>query len=191
MATIARIRFTWSGSAVVGGGVSTFYSSNLAPATITTAIRTFLVSAAGLMPSTVEITPPSGGELIDAATGALAGAWTMTPGAVVPGGGGGAYASGVGMRCVLNTAGVTRRRRVRGSFYLVPLASSIYDSNGNLNDGNLSLLRTALSTMVAADSGSLRVWSRPTTITAGDGAAHDVLSGSIPDKISWLRSRRT
>ena len=190
MATISRIRFAWTGSAVAGGGVSTFYSSNSDPSVLATAIRTFYVSSAGQFPATLEIACPSGGETIDEVSGAVNGAWSMTPGANVIGAGGTNYAAGVGMRCVFNTGAVVRRRRIRGSTYLVPLVSGAYDTSGTITNATLSPIVTALATMVAADGGSLRVYTRPQTTTSNDGAAHAVTSAVAVDKVSWLRSRR-
>jgi len=192
MADIARVRFVWSGTPLVGGGVSTFYTSNLAPATFTTAVRTFLAACGGLFPAGTTITPPSGGELIDENTGALSGVWTMTPGAALSGSGGaGAYAAGVGMRVRWNTAGVTRGRRVRGTTYLLPAMASTYQSDGTIADSNVALVQTAADTLVAADSGSMRIWSRPSTSGGSDGASHAVTSSTVPDAVTWLRSRRT
>lgn len=191
MATIARVRFVWSGNPIVGGGVSTFYTSNLSPATFTTAVRAFLLSTNGFWPVGVTCTPPSGGDLIDDATGALNGAWSMTPGAVLSGSTAVNFAAGVGARIVWNTGGVTRGRRVRGTTFLVPLKQTAYGPDGTLDDTFVSNVLTGAQTLVAADSGSMRIWTRPTSAGAGNGASHAVLSASVPDKVTWLRSRRT
>src|SRR3954451_20617459 len=98
MATIARVRFVWTGGPVVGGGVSTFFTTNLSPATFTTAVRTFFISCAPYIPNGVTITPPAGGDLIDATSGALNGAWSMTQGSTVTSSGAAQYAAGTGMR---------------------------------------------------------------------------------------------
>jgi hypothetical protein len=192
MTTLARLRFEWSGIPVVGGGVSTFYTTNLSPLTFTTAVRSFFNSVSGLFPSGVVITAPASGDLITAETGALAGAWAQTPPApVLAAGGTTAWAAGVGCAVVWNTAGMTRRRRVKGRTYLLPAMASTYQSDGSIADSNLALIQTAANTLIAADSASMRIWTRPLTTESGDGAAHPVVAATVPDRVTWLRSRRT
>jgi hypothetical protein len=115
----------------------------------------------------------------------------MTPGAVLTGSTTENYAAGVGFRFVWNTAGVTRRRRVRGSTYIVPIKGSFYGPDGTIDNTLITNALASAATLVAADSGSMRVWSRPSAAGASDGAAHQVLSASVPDTVTWLRSRRT
>lgn len=191
MATLARVRLLWTGTTVVGGGVSTFYCSNSDPSAFISALRTFLGSSNGIYPAGTVIKFPSGGETIESSDGAINGAWTMTPLADLTGAGGATYAAGVGIRVTWNTAGITRRRRVKGSTFLVPVTSTIYASDGTIDNASLALVNGAIPTLVAADGGSFRIWSRPSAPGATDGAAHAVLSGNAPDKVSWLRSRRT
>lgn len=191
MATISRIRFEWIGTTTVGGGVSTFYSSNSDGSALAGAARSFFVSLVTLLPTGTVIRCPSGGETLDDVTGAVNGVWSMTPGADVIGTQDGKYAAGVGMRVVWNTAGITRRRRVRGSTYLVPLASMLYQADGTIDGPSVAAAQAAATTLAAADGGSMRIWSRPQTATSGDGASHAVLSASAVDKVSWLRTRRT
>lgn len=191
MASIARITALWTGTTVVGGGVSTFYSSNLSPGGFCTALRTYFVTTGGSIASGTTITIQPTGDLIDENTGALTGAWSTTPPAAVICSGSANWASGVGTRQVWNTAGITRRRRVKGSTFLVPLGGNLYDGTGSIADATVAILQGAGATLLAADSGSMRIWSRPSGAGASDGAAHAVLSCSTPDRVSWLRSRRT
>lgn len=191
MATLSRVRIAWVGTTSVGPGVSTFYSSNSDPAAFITALRTWFGAFNGLFPLGTVIKFPSAGETIESTDGAINGAWTMTPLADLTGVGGATYAAGVGLRVSWNTAGITRRRRVRGSTFLVPIASSLYQNNGTIDDASLALVNGAIPALIAADGGSMRVYSRPSAVGATDGAAHAVLSGNAPDKVSWLRSRRT
>ena len=191
MTSIARVRVEWIGSAVTGGGVSTFYTSNLAPLAFVTALRTFFGSFNGIFPSTMELKYPGSGELVDDTTGAIAGAWAITAPGNTIGAGGNNYAAGVGARVRWETGAVTRRRRVRGSTYIVPCVNTAYDTSGTIDNASLALIQGAIPTLLAADGGSMRIWTRPRTTTSNDGVAHPVVSGTAVDKVSWLRSRRT
>lgn len=192
MTTIARMRFGFSGPPVVGPGVATFYSSNLAPGAFATAVGSFFAACSGLFPTGLQITEPAGGELIEDSDGSLQGVWSRTPAAPITGGGGaGAFAAGVGLRVVWLTNGVRNNRRVRGSTFMVPCMASTYQSDGSIADSNIALVRTAALVLTAADSGSMRIWSRPSSAGASDGSSSAVYSAQVPDKVTWLRSRRT
>lgn len=191
MASLNRIRVQWVGSAVTGGGISTFYTSGGDVLTFTNALKAFFGSFNGIFPSTMELKYSGTGETIESTTGAVTGAWAITPPANTIGAGGNNYAAGVGCRVVWNTSAITRRRRVRGSTYIVPCVNSAYDTSGTIDNASLALIQGAIPTLLAADGGSMRVYSRPLTLTSADGAAHAVVSGNAVDKVSWLRSRRT
>lgn len=191
MASIARFRLVWSGTPITGGGATSFYSANLAPGAFSTALRNFFAGQNGLFPVGLTITFPSSGDLIDESTGALTGTWSAAAPVNVSGSGTGAYAAGVGMRVTWNTAGVTRRRRVRGTTFLVPMKASEYDTDGTISSAAKTSVETGAAALVAADSGSLRIWTRPSAPGLSDGHAHPVLSATVPDMVAWLRSRRT
>lgn len=190
MATLARARVSWNGVGVVGGGISTFYSTDVSMAWITP-LRAFFAGAASALPPSVDITMPVSGDLIDSADGALAGSWTTAPSANIVGTGPAPFAGGVGGRVQWTTGGVTRGRRVKGSTFLVPFSNTMYDANGTLDNGLVSSYATACATLITATGGDLVVWSRPSSPGASDGAAHAILSGRLVDKVSWLRTRRT
>jgi hypothetical protein len=191
MTTISRIRLEWGSSGVVGGGVSTFYSANSDPSVLITALRTNLNALAGIFPNDVQILFPSGGDTLNAETGAVTGVWSMTAASPVNGTATGSWASGVGGRLVWNTAGVTRRRRVKGSTYLVPMAANQYSDFGTIAATTVESMQTVATTLAAADGASMRVWSRPQSTTSGDGHAWPVLSGTAKATVTWLRTRRT
>jgi len=191
MAQLSRIPVEWSGTAATGGGLSVFYSTASTPTTYLTALRGFFFSIAGLFPTDLTLTFPGGGDVFEATTGELVGDWTSTAPAVVTGTQAGAYAKGVGCRLVWRTAGITRGRRVRGSTFMVPIAANQYDTNGTLQGSVVSSLEGAGATLIAADSASMRIWTRPSASGASDGADHEITSAVSPDSVSWLRSRRT
>lgn len=176
---------------MTGGGVSTFYTSNSDPSAFITALQFFYSSMSLRFPPSVTITAQPAGETIEVESGAINGAWAFTPPAAVNGTGSTSYAAGVGARVTWNTTAITRRRRVKGSTYLVPVVGTAYDTDGTLSSATVTAIQGAASTLIAADGGSMRVYTRPQTVESNDGAAHAVTSATAIDRVSWLRSRRT
>ena len=191
MATLGRVRVIWSGTGVVGGGLSTFYSSNSDPSAFADALHDFFTAANGLFPDTVFLQVQSAGETIDEASGDINGVWSGGALAAIQGAGPPDFALGVGARVVWQTAGITRGRRVRGSTFLVPLSASVYTDDGTLDNTNVTNLQDAAEDLRTADSGSMRIYSRPLPGQNTGGSASGVTAAIVPDKISWLRSRRT
>jgi len=176
---------------LVGPAVSTFYTSG-SGASLATALQTFFTSVQSAFPNaSVSWDFPAGGEIIDSASGHLVGAWSggsaVTITAAAPGSG---WASGVGTRIVWNTAGVVNFRRVRGSTFMVPLGIGAYDSDGTIVSGTLTVLRNASAALLTSVP-TLSVWSRPPKGQDFGGGVNPITSATVPDKVSWLRSRRT
>lgn len=171
--------------------MATFYSDNLVPSAYVTALRGYFDSIKGLFPDALFFQVDGSGDTINDATGVLNGTWSTTTPAPVQGTQTGSYAKGVGVRVVWVTNGVTRGRRVRGTTYLVPMAGNQFDNNGTPDSGPIASIQSASNTLFAADSGSMRIWTRPSTPGGTDGASHAITAASVPDKTSWLRSRRT
>lgn len=180
----------WNGSPVTGGGVSTFYTEG-DPLQLQLAAKTFfsgtLLSA---VPVGLTFTVPANGETLESSTGTLTGAWAEGTAQTTSGTSTNGYAAGVGTRIVWNTGQVVGGRRVRGSTYLVPLAGNFYDVDGTIVNSVRANLETAAQAMITALGDDMVVWSRNTAGLA-DGAISTISSASIPDKVSWLRSRRT
>jgi hypothetical protein len=190
MPVLSRCRVSLSGPPVVGGGVATFYVLDGSAGTLKTALDTFWNAVRSGMPTGTAIVIPSSGEELDPATGTLVGAWTAGSTTTMAGSGGTTYASGVGCRVVWETAGITNGRRVRGSTYLVPLANGMYDTNGNIDNGIITSFQASSQALITALGGTMAIWHRPST-GGSDGVAHEVIGRTVPDAISWLRSRRT
>lgn len=193
-----RLRCSWTGSGVVGPGVSTFYALDTSPG-FPAAVRAFLNSQAGSYPAGTSIQVPNNGDVLDPATGALTGSWTdgSTP-AVITGTGSGGYAAGVGAQVRWKTAGIVNGRRCQGSTFLVPQISATYDAQGTIASVQLTSMQTAAQAYITAAPYAV-VWSRP---YAGDttpghvrppraGSTHLITAFDVPDRVSWLRSRRT
>lgn len=187
-AVLERIRVTWSGAGVVGPGLTTFYWTQ--PNSSTPAgIRTFFSSLAALFPPSVTINVPNSGDLIDDSTGALTGSWVVgtTPAPVV-GSSAGAYSAGVGAQVRWRTGGIVGGRRSVGSTFLVPCTGGAFDTDGTLQPSTVTLIQNAANALLAAQP-NLAVWSRPTSTRSG--SSHVITSAVVPDRPSWLRSRRT
>lgn len=140
-------------------------------------------------PSSLTWTIPTAGDTLDDNTGELNGAWTGGAGGTVSGTQGGSFAAGVGARVVWETAGITNGRRVRGSTFLCPLIGGAYDTDGTLIAATRTSLDNASSILTGGSTWTLVILTRLTP--AHSGTSHDVVSSTVPDKVSWLRSRRT
>lgn len=188
MATLSRCRVVLTGAAVTGGGLATFYVDSSGGA-LKSALDTFWNGLRSAMPNNLSIVVPDGGEELDSATGSLVGVWSAGTPTTMAGSGGTTYAQGVGARVVWNTNGITRGRRVKGATYLVPLATAMYGNDGTIDNGIITSFNNSCNTLVTALAGGLGIWTRP--VGGAGGVFHPVITGSAPDRVSWLRSRRT
>lgn len=187
MADLARIRVTLA-TGVGGVGLATYYCD---PADLggRTALGTFYTGWGAGMPPVFTWSIPQSGDLIDDATGTLTGSWSS--GTVISGtaSGSSAYSGGTGAYIRWDTADIVDGRRVKGRTFMVPMSSATYDGNGNFVDATLASLQTITNTLVT--NTSFVIWHRPTTPGGSDGSRHTVTSGTAPDKVTSLKSRRT
>ena len=188
MANLQRVRVLWGGSPVVGPGVSTFYWDEAVTGFLP-ALNTFFSSCAGRMPNGLTLTIPNTGDLIDVATGEISGSWSDTIVSGAAGGSANAYAAGVGVRVSWSTSGIRHGRRVRGSTFLVPITTDCYATDGTIGAAFLSTFQSAAGTLIVAQGANMRIYSRPSD--GAPGQANPVTGALVPDRISWLRTRRT
>lgn len=185
MAQLMKIPVLWNGFAGAPG-YSVFYRNTT---TIATAeIRTFYDSVKALLPATVDINVPNSGDLVDEATGELAGTWNTAANAIVAGTSVAGYAAPVGAVVRWLTAGINNGRRVRGRTFLVPGAAGMQQSDGTLLGTAQATLQAAASALVTADGAALGVWHRP--VNGAGGAFHLMTAADVPDRMAVLRSRR-
>lgn len=191
MANLDRVRIGWAGPGVVGPGVSTFYFPAGGGAAGQAALKTFFTAIQSAFPNTaITWTFPAGGETINAANGALVGAWSgATPSSLTAAASNPDWLAGVGARIAWNTDAVSRGRRVRGSTFLVPLNGSASSSDGTIVNTYVTSLQTAATALVTGADHT--IWSRPSAPGLSDGGSSTVTSATVPDRVSWLRSRRT
>lgn len=193
-----RLRVPLTGAGLAGPGVTTFYALDTSPG-FPAAVHSLLAAFAGSMPNNVSWDVPNGGDVIDPATGEIGETWTDgTVPARITGSGSGPFSMGVGGQVRWRTSGVVGRRRVVGSTFIVPLSGGAYQADGTLLDTVVSAWNTACANYVTAAPYAL-VWSRPKAaqplhvppLPARAGTTHLIGSGYAPDRVSWLRSRRT
>jgi len=197
MVNIARVKVEWSGAGVTGGGLSQFYST-ADGYDLALAVDTMFDGLCAYLPPSVSIHIPAGGEVLDSATGDLVDTWAGAPGSTQPGRSTGPFSIGVGCRIVWETNGRTNNRRVRGSTFLVPLSGAVYDTDGTIAGGMKDIMQGHAETLVSSLSNQLVIWTRPVPASSDPGApparaggVNSVLSVTMPDKVSWLRTRRT
>lgn len=189
MTTLSRIRLNFGGAAVVGPSVSTFYTSGSATSAVA-ALHTFYIAISNRLPDKLTWSFAGTGDLIDSNTGLITGSYTLTPPTAWAGSDTGLFVQGVGGRIAWQTATVANGRRVRGSTFVVPMATSSFAADGMLGVAAIAPVNTAISTLLTTMAGALQVFSRPGGTHATGGNA-SITSGAMPRAVSTLRSRRT
>jgi hypothetical protein len=188
MGDLARVRVSWQGWPGAPG-VSTFYLTPAVTQTSIDAIRAYFNSLVALLPTGLTITVPQTGDLIDDVSGLITGSWSVgTPPTVVTGTAPGNYAGNAGGVTHWLTGLVVNRRRVRGRTFLVPLASTAFDTAGAISTSTLTTLNTAATTLLAALGTNFRVWHRPAKGLGGGSGT--VIATRTPKLAISLRSRR-
>ena len=189
MADASRVRLVWSGTQVVGESVSTFYTLGT-PSALMSALHTWLSAYANRFPVGLVLAFEGSGEVIDTSTGQATAAWSATPPAIITGSDSGNFVQGVGLRVVWNTGTFSHGRRIKGSTFLVPTGGSVFALDGTPAGAVIAAMEGGANTVVSSLAGDLVIVTRPTDEFPVGGHA-SVTSATIPDKVSWLRSRRT
>lgn len=192
---LLRYRVAWSGGGTTGEGVSTFFFSTTASGAASS-VKTFFTAIAGNFPTAVVWTFPTGGDVISCENGGLTGSWDDggSVSSVTGSAASAVWAQGVGIRVKWATTAIVRHRRVHGTTFLTSIATGAFQNDGT----PLETVRTAVATAAGAlrVAQPMQVWSRPTLDpdtgdNNGDGECHQVTAVSVPDTVTWLRSRRT
>lgn len=183
--SLARYRVVWTGGPG-GQGVSTFHGEP-ADGSALADIQTFFDSIKGLFPAALSWSFPSTGDTIDLATGQIDGSWTTTTQTGVVGTSTNSpWAAGVGAAVRWETGVVHNGRRVRGRTFLTGLVGSAYGPDGTIRDADLVTIQNA-ATLLAANAGLVVFYGAGAN---GNGAA-PIISAVVPDRVSWLTTRRT
>lgn len=155
----------WTGGRI-GAGATVFHFRSIASDSgaqgIANAARTLFDSLKGYFPDEVVFTfDAEVKELAD--DGTLMAVYSVTPGANVAGGSSGTYANGSGI-CVRHvTSAIIGGRRIIGRTFLVPIAASVWNTDGDLSASVAGIINSTFATFASAVSLSgsdLSVWSR-------------------------------
>lgn len=189
MPAIMRVRVRWAGSPLVGPGVSTFYFNSAASSANGAALADLFTALAPVVPGGVQWTIDNSGDTINEVNGDIDGSWSYTPAeAPIASSGSTTFTNGVGLRIKWVTDGIFHGDRVVGSTFVVPIPSVLFEGAGNLTSGAITGVQSAAAAFIAAADGFV-IWSRPGVLN--DGEVNPVTAASVPDAVSWLRSRRT
>jgi hypothetical protein len=183
MTSIERIKVVWQG-AVGLPGVSVFHGTLGASANAD--VKTFFTALVGSFPSGLTWTVPSTGDVINDTNGALVGTWVNAGGGTVAATNASAYAAGTGAYVNWNTGIVVGGRRLAGRTFLAPIVTALYDA-GTITNVNLAAIQTAATALATA--GNTLVWHR-NHIGLSDGSSSAIVSASVPDQVTSLRTRR-
>lgn len=159
-----------------------------------TKMTTFKTAVRNLIPGTISLRVMSDIEVIDTPSGNLlnvfsGGTDTVQSGALPSSE---KWAAPVGAVITWGTNAVKNSRRVKGRTFLVPISSSVFDTDGTLNPTNSTTIDNAANALRTATSDvQLVVYSRPSAPGATDGSAPEVTSHRIPDTAAILTSRRS
>lgn len=162
--------------------------------TLVDAVRAFWEANKNTIPNEITLTVDPTVDIYGIVTGALEDSKTAsTAPATVVGTNTGSYAMPSGAKINFRTTTIANGRRVRGSCYIVPCGSDVFDNAGNVSSTPrtnwVSTMTTVKSTAKAADMDHM-VWSRPTTKSSNDGGGAVVTSYDVPTKGAILRGRR-
>lgn len=188
MANLCRVRVGWTGTPLVGAGLSTFYFDE-AHSGFNADVRAFFDSFKLQVPTGVTWSFPSSGDIIDDTDGSIVGSWSDPTGGALTSTGSGSFALGVGVSVTWRTSGLTGNRRVLGRTFLAPILSAQFEGANAIVEAFRSSLQVAANTLVTDSAGAMRIWTQPTATTIGKSSP--VTSADVKDAVSWLRSRRT
>lgn len=197
MAAISRIRTSLTGF-VGAPGVTTMYC--LDPAPFREALRSWWFNVSSEIPTEVQMFIETSGDILDSVSGELTGTWTAPDLTTVFGGNGATHAGPAGACVNWLTGSVLNGHRLRGRNFLVPLATTSYDTDGGLTAVSLGKLQATSDTLVAAAVSNFVVWHRPVAAAAATatsparvaraGGHAPVTSSRVANRVAVLRSRR-
>lgn len=199
MPDVSRIRVAWSGTPVVGPGVSTFYVAGSVTAGWPAALVALFTALKNYVPTGVTWTIPNDAEILDVQSGDLINANSPGGGGTVLSSGGAVdYKPGVGARIRWGTTGIVGGRRVKGTTFIVPTTSQEIPS-GVLQGSSVTAITAAATAYMNTSGIDPCVYSRHrpqktvngVVIPERDGSTHLITSVSVPSAITWLRTRRT
>jgi hypothetical protein len=190
-----RIPVSWT-TGPGGSGVSIFYCGDTDD--LTPGLGAFFNSIRAFCPTAVTFSIPASGDKINDTDGTLAGAWSGGTAATYTGLAASAFAAGTGMYVRWLTGSVVDGHKLQGRTFIVPIVTSSFFTDGELQGGTVSGVQTAATTLAA--TAKMILWHRPRkAYTSPDGTTHPdrigtgrlVIAATVPNKVTSLRSRRS
>ena len=196
MANILRATAVWSGFSGAPGYTNFYFRSALIGTPLANAAtgktRAFFQTMAELLPTGVSVTVDPVVAEIDEETGLQGDEFnSATAPAVVIGSAPGERSAPSGLCVNWRTSTFLSGRRVRGRTFIVPCSIAVYEGDGTIKPGYLTIARnaaTALRTESLGFESALMVWHRPVNGAGGSAAA--VTGHTVNDKAAVLTSRR-
>lgn len=203
---VAIVRTNWSGTTGGPGLTQTAIEAITDPHTwdaaaaqrVVNAVRTAWNTMGSLLPDNIKLDVNPVVDVYNIMSGELVGSYTAaTVPAQVAGSSAAAFAMASGLKVNLNTGQIRNGRRVRGSIFIVPAASTAFTADGLVLTsarGTVNAAWTAVNTTLASTNEQVTVWSRP--IPEGkpygprDGAATLVTGFETSEKGAILKGRR-
>lgn len=197
--TVGCVRTEWIGS-TGGPGLSQTWFQLIAPAFwdsttaqgAVNAVRGLFAGTASFMPDDITTTTSPAVDLYNETTDTLIG--TVVAGTAplpVVGTNIGTFSAAAGYKLNFNTGVIRNGRRVRGSMFMVPAGSSVFNTSGTVASTARTTILTAVATFrtaVATANLEQVVYSRPTPALIG--AASPVDNIDVGTKSAILRGRR-
>lgn len=199
MASVFRATAVWNGFTGAPGYTKFSYSDVLNQAgydACANQMRTFFDSLKGLFHTTWTIQVQNTIQEFDSISSQLLAEHnvTTTPAVVTGTAVVAPYAGGSGASIGWKTGLFFYGRRLKGRTYLVPLAASVYESDGTLTAAAISTIKNAADALIAATGAEFCIWGKKfdtsnPPIQIGGGLA-PAQSSVVKDAASQLRSRR-
>ena len=204
--TVACVRTAWAGTSGGPGVNQLFMHDTVSFGQLTqaqaqsavNAVRNFWLALAGLLPNEITLTTSTVVDQYNVVDAALTYSTTAaTQPATVAGTDTGSYSMAAGIKTQLQTGVIRNGRRVRGSIFIVPAASSSMSALGTVGTTPRNTINTAGAALISALATAnlaLVVYSRPLPVGVPNGPrSGDVAPVSAIDtseKGAVLRGRR-
>lgn len=187
-----ELLWVWSGFAGAPAYTKFRFEGALTGAQAGTAgsnVKTFLTSCSSYIPNTVVLAAPANAQIFDD-DGTLQSEVALSPSVSnTTGGAAGTYAAPAGMCVHWLTGSVHLGHKVRGRTFLVPLASSAFDTDGTFASTPLGNIRAAATAYAASSPKPVIVSRKP----FGGGVASlvaQITAAQVNDRAAILKSRR-
>jgi hypothetical protein len=202
MAAIYQVVWEWSGTGGGAGFTNLFYDATVDTPTdalaACTKSRLLFDGVKTCLPDPVSLRLHTDVRVLSDTDGSLLNIYTVTGIANVTGSGGSLFSAPSGAGIDWLTTTVHGTRRMQGRTFLVPCASGVYDSSGNIESGRLTTIATAAEAMRTASGPAFGVWGRPKYAVPATtpptivrpGLWGPATSSRVPDRSFVLTSRR-